>query len=156
MHLILSYYLRPEGGIYEDLEEDIKLPPNKTALEVASDFFTEICNGSSLEKYTSKAKYCSTAPTVWSNAAKSATRQAAVNAGCVDNTGLLLTAKPEAADIFCAKIGVYNFETETIFLIVDCNGDTVDLIAYEVADSTSSSVSVQEFVTGVGAASGSA
>ncbi|KAK9464253.1 hypothetical protein V1512DRAFT_213685 [Lipomyces arxii] len=155
--------------IHKELRRSIELPPNKTALDVASDFLTEVRKVTEkelirtfgeprFEKLQREARYFLTVPAVWSDAAKSATRQAAVNAGFVDsmdNPKLSLIAEPEAAAIFCAKRDVYNFETNDVFLVVDCGGGTVDLIAYEVEDSAPSSFSVKEFTTGTGAACGS-
>ncbi|KAK9464255.1 hypothetical protein V1512DRAFT_268758 [Lipomyces arxii] len=167
-----SYYkllLENWDPTYEDFRRSIRLPPNKTALDVASDFLTEVRKVTEKElirtfgeprfkKLQREARYFLTVPAVWSDVAKSATRQAAVNAGFVDsmdNPKLSLIVEPEAAAIFCAKRDVYHFETNDVFLVVDCGGGTVDLIAYEVEDSTPSSFLVKEFTTGTGAVCGS-
>ncbi|KAK9234506.1 hypothetical protein V1525DRAFT_383293 [Lipomyces kononenkoae] len=151
---------------YGDLTRDLRLPPGKTAVDVAADYLSLIrmamrmelqkALGSIFIREEQNVKYFLTVPAIWDDAAKSATRQAAVQAGFIDSINdarLSLITEPEAAAIFCAKRGVLELKPNQSFLIVDCGGGTVDLIAYEVEDENP--FTVRECTSGTGAACGS-
>ncbi|KAK9366845.1 hypothetical protein V1509DRAFT_220241 [Lipomyces kononenkoae] len=151
---------------YSDLTINLQLPPGKTAIDVAADYLSLIrmtmrvelqkALGNIFIREEQNIKYFLTVPAIWDDAGKSATRLAAVQAGFVDSINdshLSLITEPEAAAIFCAKRGVLELKSDESFLIVDCGGGTVDLIAYEVEDENP--FTVRECTTGTGAACGS-
>ncbi|KAJ8097148.1 hypothetical protein POJ06DRAFT_215834 [Lipomyces tetrasporus] len=151
---------------YNDLIRNLPLPPGKTAIDVAADYLSlmrmtmrselQKALGDIFLKEEQNIKYFLTVPAIWDEAGKAATRQAAVQAGFVDNAfdpRLSLITEPEAAAIYCAKRGVLELKTNDSFLIVDCGGGTVDLIAYEVEDENP--FTVHECTSGTGGACGS-
>ncbi|KAK9451646.1 uncharacterized protein V1518DRAFT_409146 [Limtongia smithiae] len=124
-----------------------KLPPNKTALDVASDYLTllhkaidaELLKRLSgvYEREKNNIRYFLTVPAIWNDAGKNLTRQAAVRAGFVDDINdrrLKLITEPEAAAVYCARYSQLSLQASDVFLIVDCGGGTVDLVAYEVEE----------------------
>ncbi|KAK9384619.1 hypothetical protein V1515DRAFT_641080 [Lipomyces mesembrius] len=114
---------------YNDLIRNLPLPPGKTAVDLqkALEHKVFLDCGSYLGRR-----------------GQSATRQAAVQAGFVDSIN-----DPR----LCAKRGVFDFKSNNSFLVVDCGGGTVDLIAYEVEDENP--FTVHECTSGTGAACGS-
>ncbi|KAK9451645.1 uncharacterized protein V1518DRAFT_389589 [Limtongia smithiae] len=126
-----------------------QLPPNMTAVDVAADYLTLLREA--IDKELSKRlatvytrekeniNYFVTVPAMWNDAGKNLTRQAAVKAGFVPDMNdrrLKLITEPEAAAIYCAKYCQLELTTGDVFLIVDCGGGTVDLVTYEIEDTS--------------------
>ncbi|KAK9458039.1 hypothetical protein V1511DRAFT_455245 [Dipodascopsis uninucleata] len=142
------------------------LPFGKSEIEVVADYLGCLRDamvkelhkklGDIFVREEKNIKYFLTVPAIWDDAGKNATRQAAVLAGFVDDISdrrLSLITEPEAAAVFCAKRGVMELRRGDSFLIVDCGGGTVDLIAYEVEDEDP--FTVRECTSGTGDSCGS-
>ncbi|KAI8875168.1 hypothetical protein K501DRAFT_180167, partial [Backusella circina FSU 941] len=82
-------------------------------------------------------RYCLTVPAMWTDQAKSAMRQAAIDAKIISANDpqdrLVLVGEPEAAALYCEKrIEEYNLKDGDRFLICDAGGGTVDLVVYQI------------------------
>uniref|UniRef100_A0AAU0MTL2 Heat shock protein family A member 12 variant X11 n=1 Tax=Urechis unicinctus TaxID=6432 RepID=A0AAU0MTL2_UREUN len=86
-----------------------------------------------------------TVPAIWTDGAKQFMRQAAVQAGLVEETdsgNLILALEPEAASLCCQKLPLAKFamrgdssvklSTGTKYLVLDAGGGTVDITAHKV------------------------
>lgn len=107
-------------------------------------------------KEENSIRYFLTVPAIWNDSGKAITRQAAVRAGFVNDPNdrrLSLITEPEAAAIFCSKKGIMDLKVNDAFLVVDCGGGTVDLIAYEVE--SADPFAVHECTPGTGDVCGS-
>ncbi|KAL0083644.1 hypothetical protein J3Q64DRAFT_1641945 [Phycomyces blakesleeanus] len=107
----------------------------------------------------SKFRYCLTVPAIWDDRAKATMREAAIIAGIVSRSDhpdrLMLTSEPEAAALYCEKkSNQFNLSHEQRFMICDAGGGTVDLIVFEIEDS-SGVKSLREVTKGSGGSCGS-
>ena len=154
------------GNTYIDPINLPPLPPGKSEIDVAADYLFHLRKairaqllkvlGDVYNREERHIRYYLTVPAIWNDAAKAATRAAAVKAGYLrDNNDnrLTLITEPEAAALFCSKTGVMNLKVNDAVLIVDCGGGTVDLIAYEVEEENP--FTVAECTAGSGDSSGS-
>lgn len=121
------------------------LPPRKSKIDVVADYLYHLRQatlnqlqktlGEAFDREERNIRYYITVPAIWNDAAKAATRQAAVQAGFLqdknDNRLTLITGS-EAAIIFYLKTGLLNLKIHDTVLIIDCGGGAVDLIAYEI------------------------
>jgi hypothetical protein len=141
LHLMLS------RNTYIDPINLPPLPADKSEIDVAADYLFKLRQamrdqlqktlGEVFSREERNIRYFLTVPAIWNNAAKAATRTAAIQAGFLRNeydNRLTLITKPEAAAMFCAKTGLLNLKVGDAILIVNCGGGTVDLIAYEVKE----------------------
>jgi molecular chaperone DnaK (HSP70) len=71
--------------------------------------------------------YVVTVPAIWSDAAKSLTRQAATRAG-ISHDKLTLISEPEAAALFCGLTAQVELRSGERFLICDAGGGTVVIL----------------------------
>ncbi|KAL1978103.1 hypothetical protein VTN31DRAFT_962 [Thermomyces dupontii] len=158
--------LMMSGNTYIDPINLPPLPPGKSEIDVAADYLFKLRQAmrSQLQKTLGEVfnreerniKYFLTVPAIWNEAAKAATRAAAIQAGFLrdeNDNRLTLITEPEAAAMFCAKTGLLNLKLGDAILIVDCGGGTVDLIAYEVEEENPFTVS--ECTAGSGDSCGS-
>jgi len=131
------------------LETTIKtIPPGKKPVDLAADYLRELYKWAKLkleESYPSLqedlgreggvvVKCCLTVPAIWDDKAKELTRQAAIQAG-IDGNGVYMISEPEAAAVHCLtalEAVKGNLKVDNVYVIVDCGGGTVDLIAYQV------------------------
>lgn len=98
-------------------------------------------------------KWCLTIPAIWEEADKRLMREAAVEAGFVDNISserLVLVLEPEAAAISFLESKTEKLSRNSRFMIVDAGGGTVDLTVHEIDGD-----SLKEVVRGSGGACGS-
>ncbi|KAK9480834.1 hypothetical protein V1514DRAFT_324579 [Lipomyces japonicus] len=159
-------HLQRNYRTYVDPSRLPPLPAGKSEIDIAADYLSRLRDAmrKELEKKLGEIflreeqniQYFLTVPAIWDDAGKATTRLAAVKAGFVkdvDDRRLSLITEPEAAAIFCAKRGVLELKEADTFLIVDCGGGTVDLIAYEVEDENP--FTVRECTKGTGDACGS-
>jgi hypothetical protein len=153
--------LMMSGNNYIDPANLPPLPPGRTEIDVAADYLYHLRQaiskrlqktlGEVFTREESNIRYYLTVPAIWNDAAKAATRAAAMKAGFIrdeNDNRLTLITEPEAAAMFCAKTGLLNLKIHDAVLIVDCGGGTVDLIAYEVEEEHP--FSVAECTTGSG------
>jgi hypothetical protein len=121
------------------------LPPGKSKIDVVADYLYHLRQatlnqlqktlGEVFDREERNIRYYLTVPAIWNDAAKAATRRAAVQAGFLQDKNdnqLTLITEPEAAIIFCLKTGLLNLKIHDAVLIIDCGGGAVDLIAYEI------------------------
>lgn len=154
------------GNTYIDPINLPPLPPGKSEIDVAADYLFHLRSamrnqlqktlGEVFNREERNIRYYLTVPAIWNDAAKAATRAAAIQAGFLrdeNDNRLTLVTEPEAAAMFCSKAGLLNLKHGDAVLIVDCGGGTVDLIAYEVEDEQP--FSVAECTAGSGDSCGS-
>ncbi|KAF9583955.1 hypothetical protein BGW38_008033 [Lunasporangiospora selenospora] len=106
-----------------------------------------------------KFRFCLTVPAMWSDRAKGAMRQASIKANIIQEHDhpdrLLLVTEPEAAALYCQlKSDQFNLRHQDRFMICDAGGGTVDLIVYEIEE-TSAGKRLSEVTKGHGASCGS-
>ncbi|KAH8127859.1 hypothetical protein LI328DRAFT_154282 [Trichoderma asperelloides] len=145
----------PIINITKKLEELPKSPTRITA-----DFIGAIHNHA-IEEISKKfprdyvqlcrKEYIFSVPAVWSDAAKYATLKAAQLAGL---TSVQLIKEPEAAVLWITKKLNIALKSGDIFVVCDAGGGTVDLVSYEV-ENTSPQLRVKEVVPGTGGMAGS-
>lgn len=154
------------GNTYIDPINLPPLPPGKSEVDVAADYLFKLRGamrnqlqkvlGDVFAREERNIKYFLTVPAIWNDAAKAATRAAAIQAGFLrdeNDNRLNLITEPEAAAMFCTKTGLLNLKINDAVLIVDCGGGTVDLIAYEVEEEQP--FTVRECTAGSGDSCGS-
>ncbi|KAF1986767.1 actin-like ATPase domain-containing protein [Aulographum hederae CBS 113979] len=154
------------GNTYIDPINLPPLPAGKSEIDVAADYLFHLRQamrnqllktlGDVFSREERNIRYYLTVPAIWNDAAKAATRSAAIQAGFLrdeNDNRLTLITEPEAAAMFCSKTGLLNLKIHDAILIVDCGGGTVDLIAYEVEEEQP--FSVAECTTGSGDSCGS-
>ena len=127
----------------------------KDAQTVVADYLTELWNHakatldrtySPLFMATTKLEIILTVPAVWSDAAKDATLEAAVKAG-LGKHKISLISEPEAAAVYTLKaIQPNHLRAGDNFIVCDAGGGTVDLISYEIEQT--SPLRIQESVEG--------
>ena len=155
-----------EGNSYLDPVSLPPLPPGKSAVDVAADYLLMLRHeiraklqntlGEVFAREEQVIRYYLTVPAIWNDAGKAATRAAAIQAGLLQDENdnrLTLISEPEAAAIFCARMGLLDLKIGDAILIVDCGGGTVDLIAYIVEEERP--FSVMECTQGSGDSCGS-
>ncbi|KAF2154314.1 hypothetical protein K461DRAFT_312251 [Myriangium duriaei CBS 260.36] len=143
----------------EDLKNQLK-SLNKTAEDIVADYLRHMLDATkyALERrfgaYMAKntpLDFILTVPAVWTDAAKEATKRAALAAGMSNN--LQLISEPEAAAIWVLNNMIELKPTiGDNFLICDAGGGTVDLITYEIQNTAP--LSLREAVAGEGALCG--
>ncbi|KAK3809962.1 MAG: hypothetical protein J3Q66DRAFT_378859 [Benniella sp.] len=153
------------------LDETLARPPLEngiSALDAITHYLTELhqyvlseVRKGILQKYEpSQIQYCLGVPAMWSDTAKHTMRQAAINAGLIQESDpsirLLLVSEPEAAAMYCETM-VDRFEIEhgDRFMICDAGGGTVDLIVFEVSEPPGETRRLKEVTRGHGASCGS-
>ncbi|KAL1641388.1 hypothetical protein SLS58_006089 [Diplodia intermedia] len=148
----------------------LKLPDNKSANQVCRDYLRGLYEYmvSVLSKKFSPEVFAVTpvecwitVPAIWSDAAKDATRSAALDAGFgsrhFDKVNLI--PEPEAAALAALKPHLDSASIDPIspgenVLICDCGGGTVDITTYTILETTPR-LQFQELCVGVGAKCGS-
>jgi molecular chaperone DnaK (HSP70) len=148
----------------------LRLPDNKTAAEVVTDFLHEIYTW--IENYLAKRispdlleitplEFWFTVPAIWSDRAKNATLRAAKAAGFASGEAdtIYLIPEPEAAGIATLKgysegKSVAHARAGDGILICDCGGGTVDLTSYKIKK-LSPRLEFEELVPGIGGKCGS-
>ncbi|KAI9496758.1 hypothetical protein BDB00DRAFT_881869 [Zychaea mexicana] len=162
-HLLSRFKLHLDENLF-DLPP---LPNGLTALDTISHyleaFHAHICaelQRSFASNYDqSKFRYCLTVPAMWSDQAKATMREAAIRAGIINRYDhpdrLMLISEPEAAALYCEKkCDQFNLGHGQRFMICDAGGGTVDLIVFEIDDS-SGRRSLREVTKGQGDSCGS-
>ncbi|KAF9583238.1 hypothetical protein BGW38_009959, partial [Lunasporangiospora selenospora] len=86
-------------------------------------------------------RYCLTVPAMWSDKAKYAMRLAAIQAKLITREDhparLTLVTEPEAAALYCElKCKQLSLKDKDRFMVCDAGGGTVDLIVYEINETT--------------------
>lgn len=148
----------------------LKLPRDKTAKDVCTDYLhglyeymvSVLCKKYSPEVYAVTPVECwITVPAIWSDAAKDATRSAALKAGFgsrhFDKVNII--PEPEAAALAALKPHLDSDSIDPIspgenVLICDCGGGTVDITTYTILETTPR-LEFQEVCVGIGAKCGS-
>lgn len=112
----------------------------KDAQTVVSDYLTELWKHAKSElerRYgkefmrTTKMDIVLTVPAVWSDGAKDATLRAAQRAGM--GNAITMISEPEAAAVYTLKsIQPNHLRPGNNFVVCDAGGGTVDLISYEI------------------------
>ncbi|KAF9302392.1 hypothetical protein BGZ74_005418 [Mortierella antarctica] len=152
------------------LDENADLPPWTSPISVhqaISDFLKALHEYAAGEieqelgkRYTRESfRYCLTVPAMWSDKAKDIMRRAAIRAGLIREDDhpdrLMLVSEPEAAALYCERsCKEYDLKHGDRFLICDAGGGTVDLIVYDITESTEGR-SLSEVTKGHGATCGS-
>ncbi|KAM9414404.1 uncharacterized protein KZ484_023202 [Pholidichthys leucotaenia] len=98
------------------------------------------------EKFTaSDCTWVLTVPAVWDPSAKKFMREAAVQAGIVTKETQdkqVIVLEPVAASVWCKNLPSHDFrdgealdnQPGTQYIVVDCGGETIDIIVHEVLD----------------------
>ncbi|KAK6357987.1 hypothetical protein TWF730_007341 [Orbilia blumenaviensis] len=168
------------SGLYQDGStslDEIKLPPNKSALNVSTDYL-KLLYGELMEKILRRRlrdtldltpiHFIFTVPAIWGHQAQHATKLAAVRAGFSSRPSdkLSLVSEPEAAALFVLKAmheanfsristgAVPSLAKGDTFVVCDAGGGTVDLISYEV-EKVQPTFRLREAAVGTGAKCGS-
>ncbi|KAK8190110.1 hsp70-like protein [Phyllosticta capitalensis] len=126
----------------------MKLPPGKTAKQVCTDYLrglseylsATLCKKFSREVYSiTPVELWLTVPAIWSDAAKDATRNAAVAAGFASRSfdRIHVIPEPEAAALAALKPHLSARSLDPIIdgetvLVCDCGGGTVDITTYRI------------------------
>ncbi|KAG8628077.1 hypothetical protein KVT40_003950 [Elsinoe batatas] len=152
----------PGGNTHERIREKCRAA-DKSPEEVVTIFLRQVhdtvtksktLEARFTEKVLSNAKWewILTVPAIWSDAAKEATRRAAVAAGMSKN--LTIVSEPEAAAIFTlGAVQAFNAEKDDVFINCDIGGGTIDAITYKVLK-TSPHLEFSEAAIGDGALEG--
>ncbi|KAF4550168.1 Hsp70 protein-like protein 3 [Elsinoe fawcettii] len=153
----------PTGISREDLLKKVEAA-GKTPIQIAADFLREVrkavlASNTLLDRYgsdmLSKAvhEWVITVPALWSDAAKDATRSAAIKAGMGKN--LRIISEPEAAAVF-TLMGTKTLQPRVgqTFILLDAGGGTLDAITYTVV--SVSPLRLKETVEGQGVFQGGA
>ncbi|OJD36554.1 hsp70 family protein [Diplodia corticola] len=148
----------------------LKLPRDKTAKQVCRDYLkglydymvTVLSKKYSPDVYAVTPVECwITVPAIWSDAAKDATRSAALDAGFgsrqFDKVNII--PEPEAAALAALKPHLVSASIDPIrpgenVLVCDCGGGTVDITTYTILN-VAPRLQFQELCVGVGAKCGS-
>ncbi|KAJ1569734.1 hypothetical protein HK096_002121 [Nowakowskiella sp. JEL0078] len=78
-----------------------------------------------------------TVPAIWKDGAKHLMREAARVAGLVDRVespSLILVLEPEAASIWCLRTNLAKLKKDSIYIVADCGGGTIDVTVHEIID----------------------
>ncbi|PSK48683.1 Heat shock protein 12B [Elsinoe australis] len=148
--------------------EAVMTPYKKTGLEpeqVAADYLRKL-RQVALEEFlpkqyghvvasNPKIDYVLTVPAIWSDAAKDATRNAAISAGM--GPSITIVTEPEAAAIYTlmSKRSL-NLQVGDVFVVCDAGGGTIDVITYQVTyiSKNKRRIEFSEVVPGAGAVGG--
>lgn len=148
----------------------MKLPPNKTATDVAGDYLREIYKWT--KRYIEKRigpevtavtpfEFWLTVPAIWTDKAKAATEEAARAAGFASREGdeIYIISEPEAAAVAVLKKltqedSIAQVKPGDGVLVCDCGGGTVDITTYKISD-TRPMLVFEELVEGTGGKCGS-
>lgn len=144
-----------------------ELPPGLTVEGVIRDylkgFHTHICTQIAMSfgnlYDVNKLRYCLTVPAGWSDQAKIIMRNAATQAGLINREDhpdrLMLISEPEAAALYCQRnCDEFDLKHGQQFLICDAGGGTVDLVVFEI-DESSGRRRLKEITTAKGESCGS-
>ncbi|KAI9277780.1 hypothetical protein BY458DRAFT_538829 [Sporodiniella umbellata] len=144
------------------------LPLNLTATDIISDYLqklytyvkTYMSQKGFSRDFDTKARFCLTVPAMWSDKAKQAMRQAAINAGIISSSDhrdrLMLISEPEAAALYCEKTcDKFDMKSGEEFMICDAGGGTVDLIVFKVERDKDGKEVFRESTRGLGETCGS-
>ncbi|CAO3635194.1 unnamed protein product [Mucor fragilis] len=144
------------------------LPNNLNIIDVIADYLhlfhnhvcSELLKGFAGNYDQSKFRYCLTVPAMWTDRAKAAMREAAIRAGLVLRSDpperLTLISEPEAAALYCEKKSEqFNLSHGQRFMICDAGGGTVDLIVFEINETSPGKRTLKEVTNGHGATCGS-
>jgi hypothetical protein len=142
------------------------LPPGKSEIDVAADYLHMLQKlmtlqlqkfyGTDLRSVREDCQYCLTIPHLWNDAAKAATRAAAIQAGIVsdDNDNRLhLISNSEAAAIYCLKTNLIQLDQGGVVLVVDCGSGVVQMTALLLEDTDA--IDFSECTSPTGCACGS-
>ncbi|KAF9629605.1 putative hsp70 family protein [Lasiodiplodia theobromae] len=148
----------------------MRLPPNKSAQEVVTDYLKAIYRylTEQLSKHFRKEVFDATpmecwltVPAIWSDAAKAATRAAAIKAGFASRRGdeVKIITEPEAAALAALKPHVGRNALDPIspgegVLVCDCGGGTVDITTYCI-EQVAPKLQFKELCVGIGGKCGS-
>ncbi|EEP75420.1 conserved hypothetical protein [Uncinocarpus reesii 1704] len=148
----------------------LKLPGDKSAVDVASDFLSEVYSHilKIIEKQISAQtlaitplEFWFTVPAIWSDKAKAATSTAARRAGFGTRLGdaIFMIAEPEAAAVAALKKTTVDGLGASVkpgdgVLVCDCGGGTVDITTYLINEVQPTLV-FEELCTGIGGKCGS-
>ena len=147
-----------------------RLPPGVTAVDLAADYLRgigafalqEVSRHAKRPVHYSQVQFCVTVPAVWDQVARFNTRKAVQQAGLVkddqaagDNGGspfpAVLALEPEASSVFCFNTDkTLKIPVNEPYLIVDCGGGTVDIVAHAHRVGTDGRVSLREVTAGTG------
>ncbi|KAH8591766.1 hypothetical protein B0O99DRAFT_654237 [Bisporella sp. PMI_857] len=139
--------LMDKGNNYVDFINIPPLPPGKSAIDVTADFLFKLRQairtqlrkrlGAIFDHEERNIHFSFTVPTMFNEATQLKLRNAIVAAGFVSTPHseyLSLISEPKSLAMYCTKTGLLNLKAGDAFIVVDCGGGTVDLIAYEVED----------------------
>ena len=150
-------------GLADDIHSTLLLPPSYSirAEKMTTDYL------SALRKYAdeyilkripekeflkTKKSYCLTVPAVWSDHAMQRTRECAINAGMTD---ILMVTEPEAAALFTLDaLKPHGLEANSLMLVCDAGGGTVDLTTYNI-EQLDPALRLREVTAGMGGFCGS-
>lgn len=137
------------GNTYVDLTHVPPLPPGKSEIDVAGDYLFKLRQamrneiqktlGEDFNREERNIEYYFTLPPIWSESGRVALHAAAIYAGFLrseTDDRITFIREPEATAIYCAKYGLLNVQMGDVILVVDCGSGTVDLMAYEVTNTT--------------------
>ncbi|KAH8659361.1 hypothetical protein BGZ60DRAFT_382721 [Tricladium varicosporioides] len=158
------------GNSDDESENDGGPPdyPGKDPVDMVTDYLTEIrkhCEKEWIKQYTKdiydtlSKEIVVTVPAVWKESAKDATIQAVKRAGFVrSNEKIWMVTEPEAAAIHTLKEMTQGAQKDhvkvgDVFVLCDAGGGTVDLISYQVTQ-TSPTFRIEEAAVGSGAKCG--
>ncbi|XP_069128996.1 heat shock 70 kDa protein 12A-like [Argopecten irradians] len=115
------------------------------AIEYLKNQLLETCGNHGFDLRPHDIQWVLTVPAIWDDSAKLFMRKAAVKAGILSET-LLLVLEPEAAAVYCKSILATehgssmdntilgNFKPGTKNMVVDAGGGTVDITVHQVQD----------------------
>ncbi|OCT47560.1 Hsp70 family protein [Cladophialophora carrionii] len=149
----------------------LRLPPGKSAKEVAQDYLSELYQylmlrleqelGSAALVQAMPMECWITMPAIWGNKAQRDTKEAALAAGFGSRPGdkVNMITEPEAAALYALKPYLVPTALDPLkpgecVLICDCGGGTVDLVTYEILQTTPS-LKLSEKCRGTGLKCGS-
>ncbi|KAK7539977.1 hsp70-like protein [Phyllosticta citribraziliensis] len=148
----------------------MRLPVDKSAKEVCEDFLTGLHHYTAMilaKKYSPEiyditpVECWITVPAIWSDAAKNATRSAAMMAGFGSrpNDAVNIITEPEAAALAALKPHVDPRSIDPVhpgenILVCDCGGGTVDITTYKIMEA-SPRLLFKELCVGIGGKVGS-
>ncbi|CAO3592827.1 unnamed protein product [Absidia cylindrospora] len=164
-----DYVLLSKFKLYLDssIRQD-PLPNGLDTIDVIADYLhafhshikTELAKGFAGNYYGNQYRYALTVPAMWTDHAKATMREAAIRANLISRTDhpdrLLLISEPEAAALYCEKKSEqFNLTHGQRFLICDAGGGTVDLIVFEINQTSGARRTLKEVTNGHGRSCGS-
>ncbi|KAI8077866.1 uncharacterized protein BX664DRAFT_369526 [Halteromyces radiatus] len=172
---LLSFKPKQEGNLIHSFkmwladDQTTQHEENHSSIDIIADYLSKFHQHilEELEKkldpqYTpDQYCYCLTVPAIWSDHAKAMMREAVIKAGMIQMDDpldrLTLISEPEAAALYCEqKCDMSNLKHQDKFMIIDAGGGTVDLIIYEVQQSSHDKTrKLKELTSGYGGICGS-